>query len=117
MEFKDLQVKEEILKAIGDLGFSELTEIQEKVIPIALDYHDLIGQAPTGTGKTYIAFQICWKLMQTRWNNLQNGKLPKILFIADRNILADQAFNAFGAFDHHLVHPAPQEAGSVCELF
>ena len=52
MEFKDLPVKEEILKAIGDLGFTELTEIQEKVIPIALEYRDLIGQAPTGTGKT-----------------------------------------------------------------
>ena len=52
MEFKDLQIKEEIKKAIGDLGFTELTEIQEKVIPIALDYRDLIGQAPTGTGKT-----------------------------------------------------------------
>ena len=56
----------------------------------------------TGTGKTYIAFQICWKLMQTRWNNAGNGKLPRILFLADRNILADQAFNAFAAF--------PQEA-------
>ena len=55
----------------------------------------------TGTGKTYIAFQICWKLMQTRWNNLQNGKLPRILFLADRNILADQAYNAFGAFDQN----------------
>ena len=52
MEFKDLQIKEEILKAIDDLGFTELTEIQEKVIPIALEYCDLIGQAPTGTGKT-----------------------------------------------------------------
>lgn len=52
MEFKNLQVKEEILKAIDDLGFTELTEIQEKVIPIALNYQDLIGQAPTGTGKT-----------------------------------------------------------------
>ena len=52
MEFKDLQVKEEIIRAIDDLGFTELTEIQEKVIPIALEYRDLIGQAPTGTGKT-----------------------------------------------------------------
>ena len=52
MEFRDLEIKEEILKAIDDLGFTTLTEIQEKVIPIALDYQDLIGQAPTGTGKT-----------------------------------------------------------------
>ena len=64
----------------------------------------------TGTGKTYIAFQICWKLMQTRWNNLQNGKLPRILFLADRNILADQAYNAFGAFDQNaLARITPKE--------
>lgn len=64
----------------------------------------------TGTGKTYISFQICWKLMQTRWNNLQNGQLPKILFLADRNILADQAYNAFGAFDQNaLARITPRE--------
>ena len=64
----------------------------------------------TGTGKTYIAFQICWKLMQTRWNIAQNGRLPRILFLADRNILADQAFNAFGAFDQNaLARITPKE--------
>lgn len=64
----------------------------------------------TGTGKTYIAFQICWKLMQTRWNIPQNGKLPRILFLADRNILADQAYNAFGAFDQNaLARITPKE--------
>lgn len=64
----------------------------------------------TGTGKTYIAFQICWKLMQTRWNNANNGKLPRILFLADRNILADQAYNAFGAFDQNaLARITPKE--------
>ena len=52
MEFQNLQIKDEIKKAIDDLGFTELTEIQEKVIPVALEYQDLIGQAPTGTGKT-----------------------------------------------------------------
>ena len=64
----------------------------------------------TGTGKTYIAFQICWKLMQTRWNIAENGRLPKILFLADRNILADQAFNAFAAFDQNaLARITPKE--------
>lgn len=54
----------------------------------------------TGTGKTATAFHICWKLFHTRWNLQRNGKrLPRILFLADRNILADQAFNAFNAFD------------------
>jgi len=53
----------------------------------------------TGTGKTFIAFQIAWKLFQTRWNLKRDGaRRPRILFLADRNILADQAFNAFSAF-------------------
>lgn len=54
----------------------------------------------TGTGKTAVAFQIAWKLFQTRWNLKRDGnRRPRILFLADRNILADQAFNAFSAFD------------------
>ncbi|MCA6071073.1 MAG: DEAD/DEAH box helicase family protein [Endomicrobium sp.] len=53
----------------------------------------------TGTGKTYIAFQIVWKLFKTRWNINKDGvRLPRILFLADRNILADQAFNTFSDF-------------------
>jgi type I restriction enzyme R subunit len=53
----------------------------------------------TGTGKTAIAFQIAWKLFQTRWNlSGEPTRRPRILFLADRNILADQAYNAFGAF-------------------
>src|SRR5690606_34995317 len=56
----------------------------------------------TGTGKTFIAFQIAWKLFQTRWNlQRDGGRRPRILFLADRNILADQAFNAFSAFDEN----------------
>ncbi|MFZ2664144.1 MAG: DEAD/DEAH box helicase family protein [Patescibacteria group bacterium] len=53
----------------------------------------------TGTGKTFIAFQIAWKLFKTRWNLKRDGaRQPRILFLADRNILADQAYNAFSAF-------------------
>lgn len=53
----------------------------------------------TGTGKTFIAFQIAWKLFKTRWNLNRDGKRqPRVLFLADRNILADQAFNSFSTF-------------------
>ena len=53
----------------------------------------------TGTGKTFIAFQLAWKLFQSRWNlSREPSRRPRILFLADRNILADQAFNAFSAF-------------------
>ena len=53
----------------------------------------------TGTGKTYTAFQICWKLYQTNWNTRGNDRKPRILFLADRNILANQAKNDFEQFD------------------
>jgi len=53
----------------------------------------------TGTGKTFIAFQLAWKLFQSRWTLKRDGKRrPNILFLADRNILADQAYNSFSAF-------------------
>jgi len=72
----------------------------------------------TGTGKTAIAFQIAWKLFHSHWNltDWRNGledrqepsRRPRILFLADRNILADQAFNAFSAFpEDALVRIAP----------
>lgn len=56
----------------------------------------------TGTGKTFIAFQIAWKLYQTKWNNKGDDRRPRILFLADRNILANQAQTDFGGFDEKL---------------
>jgi type I restriction enzyme R subunit len=73
----------------------------------------------TGTGKTFIAFQLAWKLFQSRWNlgdwpgAGEPTRRPRILFLADRNILADQAYNAFSAFEDRspgtLVRIAPDE--------
>jgi type I restriction enzyme R subunit len=54
----------------------------------------------TGTGKTFIAFQIAWKLFHSRWNlSHEPSRRPRILFLADRNILANQAYNQFSAFE------------------
>jgi type I restriction enzyme, R subunit len=54
----------------------------------------------TGTGKTAVAFQICWKLWNARWNRGGEYRRPRILYLADRNILIDQPkdgiFAAFG---------------------
>lgn len=69
----------------------------------------------TGTGKTFIAFQLAWKLFYSRWNlsrelNADKPRRPRILFLADRNGLADQAYNAFSAFSEDaLVRIAPDE--------
>ena len=63
----------------------------------------------TGTGKTLVAFQLTWKLFQSRWNlSRQPTRRPRILFLADRNILANQAYNSFSAFpDDALVRIDP----------
>lgn len=67
---------------------------------IAEDKKRILLTLATGTGKTFIAFQIAWKLFQTRWNlNNKGERRPRILFLADRNILAGQAMNDFAAFD------------------
>ena len=62
----------------------------------------------TGTGKTFIAFQIAWKLFKARWNlqaaegdGRPGARTPRILFITDRNILANQGLIDFSGFDEH----------------
>jgi ATP-dependent RNA helicase DeaD len=50
--FQDLGLSEELLNAIGDMGFTTTTPIQSQSIPILLEGRDVIGQAQTGTGKT-----------------------------------------------------------------
>jgi type I restriction enzyme, R subunit len=65
----------------------------------------------TGPGQTFIAFQLAWKLFQSRWNlSGEPTRRPRVLFLADRNILADQAYNAFSAFpDDALVRIDPAD--------
>ena len=70
----------------------------------------------TGTGKTCIAFQTAWKLFNTRWSlSAQKDpslvkKRPRILFLADRNVLANQAYNDFGSFgDDAIVRITPED--------
>jgi type I restriction enzyme, R subunit len=78
---------------------------------IAEGKNRLLLTLATGTGKTTIAFQIAWKLFQARWNLQRDGaRRPRILFLADRNILANQAFNEFSAFpEDALVRIKPDE--------
>ncbi len=53
MLYKDLTgVRPEILQAVERMGFTEMTEVQEKTIPVMMAGHDVIAKAPTGTGKT-----------------------------------------------------------------
>jgi len=86
----------------GDYGkrYYQEIAINNVLNAIAEEKNRVLLTMATGTGKTAVAFQIAWKLFQTRWNLKRDGnRRPRILFLADRNILADQAYNAFSAFD------------------
>src|ERR1700694_1193447 len=78
---------------------------------IAAERTRILLTLATGTGKTFIAFQIAWKLFHSRWNlSREPERRPRILFLADRNILADQAYNAFSAFpEDALVRIEPED--------
>ena len=74
------------------------TAVRKVLEGIAKGEKRILLTLATGTGKTFIAFQIAWKLFQTRWNLKQTGTRPRILFLADRNTLAKQAMIDFGGF-------------------
>jgi len=57
----------------------------------------------TGTGKTYIAFQIVYRLFEAKWSREGTERRPKVLFLADRNVLADQAFNTFNPLEKDII--------------
>lgn len=72
--------------------------IKNVLTAVAKQRNRILLTMATGTGKTYTAFQICWKLTKTKWNTKGTEREPRILFIADRNILANQAINDFEQF-------------------
>ncbi len=100
-----------------DVGGTKTTRYYQEIAvkntleAVANNEQRILLTLATGTGKTFIAFQIAWKLFQTRWNLKRDGsRRPRILFLADRNILADQAYNAFSAFpEDALVRIKPNE--------
>lgn len=97
--------------ALKRLHFYQEIAINKVLKAIAEEKQRILLTMATGTGKTFIAFQIAWKLFQSRWNLQRDGeRRPRILFLADRNILADQAYNAFSAFpEDALVRIKPGE--------
>jgi type I restriction enzyme R subunit len=83
-----------------DERYYQQTAINRTVEAILKGNDRLLLTMATGTGKTFVAFQICWKLWSSRWNRTGEHRRPRILYLADRNILVDQPkdglFAAFG---------------------
>jgi type I restriction enzyme R subunit len=87
------------------------TAVERAMAAIAGGQDRVLLTLATGSGKTFVAFQIIWKLFQSKWTkDGSKTRRPRILFLADRNGLANQAFTAFGAFpDDALVRITPAD--------
>ncbi|AKB31999.1 Type I restriction-modification system, restriction subunit R [Methanosarcina siciliae HI350] len=101
----------ENLGGTKNIRYYQEIAVNNTMAAIAEEKQRILLTLATGTGKTFIAFQIAWKLFHTRWNLRHDGRRrPRILFLADRNILADQAFNDFSVFpEDALVRISPKE--------
>ena len=94
--------------------FYQEIAVNNVVEAVANNKNRILLTLATGTGKTSIAFQVAWKLYQSRWNLKRDGsRRPRILFLADRNNLANQAFGEFSAYsafpEDALIRISPKE--------
>ncbi len=72
--------------------------IRETILRVTRGQKRILLTMATGTGKTFTAMQIIWKLIKSEWLYQQKGRAGRVLFLADRVVLRDQAYNAFGPF-------------------
>lgn len=99
--------------------YYQVNSVNNTLNAVAAGEDKILLTLATGTGKTAIAFQIAWKLFKAKWNlsahnqESYHARSPRILFLADRNLLADQAyssFNEYNAFEEDaLVRIKPDE--------
>ena len=112
-KWRDLFAAVPLETKAGTFGarYYQETSVDRVLEAIAAEKPRILLTLATGTGKTVIAFHIAWKLFHSRWNlSREPTRRPRILFLADRNILADQAYNAFSAFpEDALVRIAPDD--------
>ena len=83
--------------------FYQQIAVQKTIESIVNEKKRVLLTLATGTGKTYIAFQIAYRLFQSKWNINNSDRRPKILFLADRNVLKDQSMNTFNPLEKDIV--------------
>jgi len=96
-------VAEPFHKTKYDPRYYQENAIQTAVRAIAGGDDRVLLTLATGTGKTFIAFQIVWKLFNAKWNKRNDGRRPRILFLADRNVLIEQAMGDFNPLEDEIV--------------
>lgn len=102
VKFESLELPEELLAAIRDLGFTACTPIQGKSLPVTLDGHDVIGKAQTGTGKTAaFLITIITDLLRNPYTGTRYLGEPRALVIAPtRELVMQIAEDARGLLTH-----------------
>ncbi|HOC43237.1 MAG TPA: DEAD/DEAH box helicase family protein [Thermoanaerobaculales bacterium] len=88
------------------LRYYQTTAVNRAVEALARGKERVLLTLATGTGKSFIAFQVCWRLWQARWNRKGSHQRPKILYLADRTTLLSQPmlreFAPFGEALHRI---------------
>jgi type I restriction enzyme R subunit len=94
------------LTTFKDVRYYQKNAIQSAIEAIARGQRRVLLTMATGTGKTIVAFQICWMLWTSRWNRIGEHRKPRILYLADRNFLVDdpkdKTFTPFGDARHKI---------------
>jgi ATP-dependent RNA helicase RhlE len=99
MNFRDLGLKDGLLRAIADQGYDQPTPIQVKAIPVILNGQDVLGRAQTGTGKT-AAFTL--PLLQRLGSGGRTGRVPRALVLTPTRELAAQVGESVATYGRHL---------------
>ncbi len=101
-----------------ELRYYQRNAINAAISAILKGQNRLLLTMATGTGKTTTAFQICWKLSSLEWNVSGEVRPPRILFLADRNVLVDDPMNKdFSAFDEEKIYKIQGEAKKGRDIY
>jgi len=100
---KDIITSSFHIEGVMKPRFYQQIAVQKTIEVIADNKDRVLLTLATGTGKTYIAFQIAYRLFQAKWNKDNSDRRPKILFLADRNVLKDQSMNTFNPLEKDCV--------------
>ncbi len=96
MKFSELNISKEVLRAISDMGFEEMTEIQEKTIPLLMAGNDVVGRSNTGTGKT-----ACFGIPAVESITISDRRTVAVLILCPTRELAVQACGEIEKFSKY----------------
>ncbi len=108
-DIEERAVAEPFHKTKFDPRYYQENAIQSAIRAITKGEPRVLLTLATGTGKTFISFQIVWKLFNAKWNRRGDGRRPRILFLADRNVLIEQAMGDFNPLEDEIVRVNGEE--------